>query len=410
MSTINRRFLKILLTATAIFIAATVAFCFIGKSDEVYAYSGEKIFSAEQTSEITYCGADYLYDEKLKNKFLDAFSFKIDDAEITPDYSKITIEPKVDKAIAPEKGYKCVFTYNDGEDVLSTETVSFNIGKAKVTVTALLNGQTVLTVDESEAKDISVVYDYACDVTSDVKLVTVNGIQVRTLSDDVLRFPARIDSIPTDPVQNCKVVPGNAQSYYYDFVYATSILNIVRTVIPELKYESKTQSGEGETKSETLVSLIGSFSTAYDLSFVDVGTSKTSKDFTAINAEAEKKYKDSGNILRENDMLACYSINVNKNEKLVNDVNATVRIKFPEKLSDKNSYSVIALYNNGDTDVLYATVSDGYLTFNATDMGDFIVISPVEGISTTTYIIVIGAGVIAVLLIILLVAFFRKKY
>ena len=114
--------------------------------------------------------------------------------------------------------------------------------------------------------------------------------------------------------------------------------------------------------------------------------------------------------MRENDILACYSINVNKNEKLVNDVNATVRIKFPEKLSDKNSYSVIALYNNGDTDVLYATVSDGYLTFNATDMGDFIVISPVEGISTTTYIIVIGAGVIAVLLIILLVAFFRKKY
>ena len=100
----------------------------------------EKIFSAEQTSEITYCGSDYLYDEKLKNKFLDAFSFKIDDAEITPDYSKITIEPKVDKAIAPEKGYKCVFTYNDGEDVLSTETVSFNIGKAKVTHCTLHDG------------------------------------------------------------------------------------------------------------------------------------------------------------------------------------------------------------------------------------------------------------------------------
>lgn len=410
MGTTNKIFLKILLTVAAIFIAATVATCCLGGKETAVALSSEEKFMAEQTSKITYCGADYLYDETLKNTFLDAFSFKFDDRDFKPHYEKVTVEPAVEKAIAPGKKYKCSFVYEDEGNTYKTDTVFFDINKAKVTVTALLNGKTELTIDERDANKISVTYDYACDVKSDVRSETINGIQVHTLSDRVLTFPAIVQNIPTDPVNNCKIVAGNAQSFYYDFYYVPSILNVVRTVVPELKYETEIKTADNKTKTETSVTLIGSFSTAFNLSFEDIGTTKTSKEFAAIYAEAEKKYKDAGNILRENDTIACYSLDVTKNEKPVSDVNATVRIKFPEKMSNKKSYSVIALYNNGDNDVLYATVSDGYLTFNATDMGDFIVITPVEGISTTTYIAVIGIGIIVVLLIVFLVALFRKKY
>ena len=43
-------------------------------------------------------------------------------------------------------------------------------------------------------------------------------------------------------------------------------------------------------------------------------------------------------------------------------------------------------------------------------MGDFLIITPIEGIGLTTYIIAGTIGVVAILIVVILVALFRKKY
>lgn len=402
MSYIIREVLKVILGITTLVFVITLSLFSLNEKDIAYAREDLNDFSVKQSSNLYYIGENYIISEESKKTFLDAFTFTLNGTEITPDAEKITLISDMN-AIKPGKNYKCVFKYFYNDRIYQSEEVSFEISKRNISVTVLLNGTTDLTIEESEIKNIKINYDYVGAVDKDVRIETVNGVTVRTLNDDVLTNKAYVETLPKTPVEKYTVVAGNARSDYYNFSYEKSTLTITRTLVPELKLVSE---------NDILVALNGSFSSVYSLNIKDIGTSTSSAEYVEIESDVERKYANSGTILTDNEVVACYNISVisSIDGSLADNVSATVRIRLADNLKNKNSYRVIALYNNGNTDILNASLSEEYLIFNAADMGDFLIITPIEGIGLTTYIIAGTIGVAAILIVVILVALFRKKY
>ena len=402
MSYIIRKVLKVILGITTLVFVITLSLFSLNEKDIAYAREDLNDFSVKQSSNLYYIGENYIISEESKKIFLNAFTFTLNGTEITPDAEKITLISDMN-AIKPGKNYKCVFKYFYNDRIYQSEEVSFEISKRNISVTVLLNGTTDLTIEESEIKNIKINYDYVGAVDKDVRIETVNGVTVRTLNDDVLTNKAYVETLPKTPVEKYTVVAGNARSDYYNFSYEKSTLTITRTLVPELKLVSE---------NNILVALNGSFSSVYSLNFKDIGTSTSSAEYVEIESDVERKYANSGTILTDNEVVACYNISVisSIDGSLADNVSATVRIRLADNLKNKNSYRVIALYNNGNTDILNASLSEEYLIFNAADMGDFLIITPIEGIGLTTYIIAGTIGVATILIVVILVALFRKKY
>ena len=402
MSYIIREVLKVILGITTLVFVITLSLFSLNEKDIAYAREDLNDFSVKQSSNLYYIGENYIISEESKKTFLDAFTFTLNGTEITPDAEKTTLISDMN-AIKPGKNYKCVFKYFYNDRIYQSEEVPFEISKRNISVTVLLNGTTDLTIEESEIKNIKINYDYVGAVDKDVRIETVNGVTVRTLNDDVLTNKAYVETLPKTPVEKYTVVAGNARSDYYNFSYEKSTLTITRTLVPELKLVSE---------NDILVALNGSFSSVYSLNFKDIGTSTSSAEYVEIESDVERKYANSGTILTDNEVVACYNISVisSIDGSLADNVSATVRIRLADNLKNKNSYRVIALYNNGNTDILNASLSEEYLIFNAADMGDFLIITPIEGIGLTTYIIAGTIGVAAILIVVILVALFRKKY
>lgn len=402
MNYIIREVLKVILGITTLVFVITLSLFSLNEKDIAYAREDLNDFSVKQSSNLYYIGENYIISEESKKTFLDAFTFTLNGTEITPDAEKITLISDMN-AVKPGKNYKCVFKYFYNDRIYQSEEVSFEISKRNISVTVLLNGTTDLTIEESEIKNIKINYDYVGAVDKDVRIETVNGVTVRTLNDDVLTNKAYVETLPKTPVEKYTVVAGNARSDYYNFSYEKSTLTITRTLVPELKLVSE---------NDILVALNGNFSSVYSLNFKDIGTSTSSAEYVEIESDVERKYANSGTILTDNEVVACYNISVisSIDGSLAGNVSATVRIRLADNLKNKNSYRVIALYNNGNTDILNASLSEEYLIFNAADMGDFLIITPIEGIGLTTYIIAGTIGVAAILIVVILVALFRKKY
>ena len=97
------------------------------------------------------------------------------------------------------------------------------------------------------------------------------------------------------------------------------------------------------------------------------------------------------------------------NNVVTESVPAEVAI-LASSLDTSKKYKVVALYNNGRSEVLDAKLNDGFLRFNASDMGDFIIVSEIQGLSITYYVLVIVGAVALIVIIILLISVFRRKY
>lgn len=400
MKTYNGKILKISIIFAVLLCAALLPLLCTATSDVALA-AGEQILEVKQVSELPYCGENYVKNESAKNAFLSVFSFTVNGKVISPDFEKITVISSV-QAVNPGANYVCDIRYEDGETVYVAENVVFEIAKRKVRVIVYLNGQRSITVNENEAGSIKINYDYDGALPSDTRVETVNGTQVRTITGEALTNKAYVAVLPKTPVENATVTAQNARSPYYDFIYEKSYITVTRDTVPEL-----TAVDDGRVT----VSVSGIFSTVYSVDFTDIGTSATSKEYAEIKSDAERKYASYGTLLTDNEPVACYNVTIlDADGETVYNTPATVRAYMDGSIKGRKSYSVIALYNNGNTDVLEASVSGDYLVFDAADMGDFIVLSPVEGINVTTYIVAIVAGVAIVLIVITLFALFRRKY
>ena len=358
----------------------------------------EKEMTVEQTSDLYYCGEDFLVNSDNRMKLYSVFSYKLNDEKITVDPKNISITNYM--VIKDPDQYNCNFRINHEGKTYEVLDVILKISKKTVTVTALLNGEQNLVV--AEGTEVRINYDYSGAAESDVIIETVNGVQVNTLKETALTHKAYVDMLPKSAVTNYTVVASSARSDYYDFVYQKTTLTIVPVIVPELTVKSK---------DVTLASVTGNFGNTYQLKFDHIGASASSEKFSS-SWEKIKSIYSGEKILTDYDKLDSFEVKILVSEEVPYDsVPGNVKINMDEKLRKKDTYRVIALYNNGDSDILDAAMNvNGELVFEAADMGYFVVISPTEGISVSTYIIVIVCGVAFVLLVIFFVALFRRKY
>lgn len=394
----NLYFVIASLLVVVFLIAVLASVCYVPNKKEAYADTIESGVVIEQTEKIYYRAENYLRSNTLKNMIFSAFSFKIDGEEIAVNAEKDNVFSRV--GLVSPGTYSVEFRIEHNGNTYYSEDVKLKISKKTVTVTALLNGVENLTVNEGET--INVNYNYDGGMGADVIVETVNGVRVNSLKDDVLSSKAYVGNLPTKAVTNYIVAASSARSDFYDFEYKKSVLTILPVVVPELTFKSK---------NVVLASVSGDYGVSSSLYFENVGVSASSDTFASAKEKINFLYSGK-DIVTKYDMISSYLINVlESGEKPYSAVSGFVRVSLDKSLRNKREYKVIALYNNGDTDILNATLtSSGYLAFSAADMGYFVVAVPTEGISAYTYAIVVVIGVVVIFLVIFFVALFRRKY
>lgn len=348
-----------------------------------------KEFNITQTAAVYYCGSNYLENNKLKNLGEDTFSNALyNSLSITFDgvvtavpHQNITVNNVTEMKVP--KTYQTVITVSyGGEDY--TKNLAIDISKAELTVTAKINGLSALEIDEGVNYTTSIVY------------------QGFLGSDNIstLEIPAIIVMEPKRPTINFAIIPSGAKSNLYEFVYVKATLTINSNPITEIK-----------NKSGDVIDLIlkGEYSPYCELAFANVGISPSNAVYIKIKQDLDKFYANSG-IYEDYKESEAYSINLLIDGIKEENAKSTVTLKLPPRSVGKDKYLVVALYNNGLHEVVSGVESDGYLTFDAADMGNFVIFTPVEGLKTTV-LIAIGIGIVGgIFLIIILIAIFRRKY
>lgn len=349
-----------------------------------------------QSEEVFYTGTNYLNNNKFanfasggefQNALYSALTIKVD-GQTDIGGEKIVI-PHQDFTIVSEnpiilpKSYNCIVTVL--YDAISYEkNVTIVVSKAELIVRVKINGVTNLEIDEGEQYLTNVEYE---------------GF---VLNDNIntLEIPAIIVMEPKRPILNYAMVASGAKSSLYEFVYEEAILTIKSNPLTELKVK------EGEAN---ILVIKGHYSPYSELEFVNVGISPANAHYIKIKANLDKYYASSS-IYDDYKETEAYSINLQIDGIKEENVNSEIKIKLPQKSIKKEKYLVVAFYNNGLYEVITGTEKDGILTFNAADLGDFVVFTPVEGIKTTVLIAICIGLIGGFILIIILVSIFRRKY
>ena len=367
----------------------------------------QKVMTIEQVSNVVFSGKDFLDSSGAfcdtdvdtagcNNDLFDSFVFKLDGQVVDVAVEKAVAETA--SAIRDPGLYTLPFSVEYDNVIYPVRSVSFSIQKRVVTVLTLLNGKTDLTVKEGD--DVLLAYDYQNAVPAHTEQVSDNGVSVTKIKSDYITIPAWADVDTTKPIENCQVVAAHAESPYYDFTYTGALLTIKPATVDNLSYSDE--------KATRLI-LVGDFSVLHSLRYTDIGVNPSGEEFSVISARADVAYKDSG-FFDKYEKVGCFSVEVFYNNNAVSDsVPASVTL-LASSLDPSKNYKVVALYKNGRTEVLDAKITDGFLRFYASDMGDFIIVSEIEGLSMTYYALVIVGGIGALVIIILLVSVFRRKY
>lgn len=368
---------------------ATAVFC--GLSYRATA-DASSVLTVEQTEKVEYCGKNFITadgqfssfggETEVKNPLFDALTFTLDGEKVTVARDSVTFE-NVAEIRLPDT-YSRVITVNIGGENY-TATANLTVSKKKLYVSTKINGESYCEVNEGEAYRTSVVYDGF-----------VEGDDVNSLD-----APAIIQREPKLPTTGFLLVPELAQSSVYEFVYVGATIVINPNPDTERTYENG---------GETALILRGSFSPYYTLEFFDVGINKANPKYAAINEKIEK-YFGNNRVFEEYEQTDAYVINMyldGEYAEITDQIN--VRIKVPSKYADKKYYRIIHFGNDGSYEFINASYSDGYVSFTTTDLGEFVLLTPIEGANTVVIVAICVSIVGVAALAVLLFAIFRRKY
>ena len=348
-----------------------------------------KVFNVVQSEKVYYRSASYIISNKFVNFGEDGFTNELyDSLTVTLDGEKVVVPQQnftitnVNEINIPKTYLATISISYGGEDY--SKNLSIVISKAELRVIAKVNDSDNLEIDEGVPYSTRIVYEGFLG------------------SDDIgtLEIPAIILLEPKRPTTNYAVVASGAKSNLYEFVYVKANLTIKSNPMTEIK-----------NKTGEVVDLIlkGQYSPYCELDFANVGISPANSVYIQIKQNLDKYYASSG-IYNDYKESEAYSINLLIDSIKEENTKSTVTIKLPQRSVGKDKYLVVALYNNGLHEVISGVEKDGYLTFVAADLGNFVVFTPIEGLKTTV-LIAIGIGVVGgIILIIILVSIFRRKY
>ncbi|GEM_PF-4598250 len=350
------------------------------------------VLTVEQTEKVEYCGKNFITGDgkfssfggetEVKNPLFDALTFTLDGEKVTVERNNMTFENTAE--IRLPDTYSRAITVNIGGENY-TATANLTVSKKKLYVSTKINGESYCEVNEGEAYRTSVVYDGF-----------VEGDDVNSLD-----APAIIQREPKLPTTGFLLVPELAQSSVYEFVYVGATIVINPNPDTERTYENG---------GETALILRGSFSPYYTLEFFDVGINKANPKYAAINEKIEK-YFGNNRVFEEYEQIDAYVINMyldGEYAEITDQIN--VRIKVPSKYADKKYYRIIHFDNDGSYEFINASYSDGYVSFTTTDLGEFVLLTPIEGANTVVIVAICVSIVGVAVLAVLLFAIFRRKY
>jgi len=385
-------------TALIIFIFIAVSAC-LTLNINVSSAAAETALAARQTATVYYCGKNYvdgngnfidLGEGAEKNALFTSVEFLF--AE-----EKISVKPenvKLSGSAIKESGIKEPGVYNltaevtvsGAQQVKYVADLQLTVSKAPLYVRTKINGESYCVVNEGEEYRTTIEYSGF-----------VNG---ETVAD--LDAPALIQREPKMPTTGYLLVPELASSSRYEIIYegATIVIN----ANPD--FERIYVNGN-----ETALILRGSFSPYYSLEFYDVGLNKSDSRYVAINEKVEK-YFGGNRVFEEYSQANAYVINMYLDGEYADlSGNVNVRIKIPSRLTGKSSYRIMHFSTDGEYEFINATeIEGGYISFVTADLGEFVLLTPIEGASRTTIIAICVCAVVVVILCVLLVAVFRRKY
>ncbi len=391
MKQFSKKILCPILLLVALLTAGAIA---LPVAEGAEAKTQENLFSIEQKKTVTYCGSAYIdnsgnfvdFDEDeevFDNVFFDSFSFFYDGLPVD-DLKPTDIKESNKTSVEKPGEYNLNFSVNYKDTAYTVKDVKAYVNKITVTVSTYLNGTTDLTIQEGETVLASYGYSGALEEHSESKYV--NGFPITQIKRNYITSYAFVREIPKQPTERRQITAAYATSDYYDFVYESAYITIQSVTTNKLIY--------GDKKSPD-VTLMGTFSSICSLSYLNIGIDKSSTEFALVYAKAEAKYKDV-NFFDEYREVACYSVDIlSDGVSLTEKTAANVLLK--TNLSSDKTYKVMAFYKNGDSEILDASYTSGTLRFYSADMGDFIVVTPNEGLSITNYLLVIGVGVLTLI-------------
>lgn len=283
--------------------------------------------------------------------------------------------------------YKGVLEIKSG-DRGALVPVEFSVDKKILKVRADIDGKENATFSEGEPYGTGITYE---------------GFVEGDSEEDEDFGKAHILNKPKLPVKGLELLPGEAKSDKYDFEYYGAVI----TILPAPVAVKTVESGE-----KVLAELSGSYSPYYRLEFDDVGSDKTDSRYVSTHEKALKYYK-SGDIWNKYSPSRVYRLNLYFNEHKLGAKElkpSVVKIAMPENLRGKKSYLVMQFGENGGHRLIDAVESDGNLTFETTELGEFLLLTPVEGVGANTVVTTVLVAVVVVLLLIMFFALFRKKY
>lgn len=379
-------------TAAALFAAMLILITAAALPESgVFASAAPSVMTAVQTEKVEYCAVSYVTrfggfhnfsQEGFENALYSSLEFRLDGVivEVPPDAVAFS---SIDGALTPDV-YSDDVTVTYGGEEYGFE-LKFTVSKKQLIVRALINGEQSAVIEEGDSYLTSVVYDgFAGSDTA-----------------AVLDAPAIIQREPKMPTPGYTIVPEYAQSALYEFVYVGA-----RIVINANPDTQKTYSVNGED----ILLLTGSFSPYYVLEYSEVGINAASSEYAAMSEKIDRYY-GSNRIFEEYRQSDAYKINLyldGEYAELNDPIN--LRIKLDPKLTGKKDYLVIHFANDGAHELLKGTETDGYLSVNTVDLGEFVLLTPIEG-ANTVIIVAICVGVVGLAALgVLLGAIFRRKY
>lgn len=354
----------------------------------------EDDFEIKQIGTVVYDAKNYIGTSKTfvnydvtggyRNELFESLQFKLEGKVIEVDPISVSFS-KLMSIQYPGDYTDYVNVFYDGNWYENTP-IRFTIGKRKLIVQALIDGETSATVQEGENYVTSISYEGFVGY------------------DDAssLEAPALILTEPKMPTTGYRIVPELAKSSNYEFEYRAATIVIEANPDFNKKYT--------ENDVDVLI-LSGQFSPYYTMEYKDVGISATSVDYTKIKDKLDKYYGN-GSLFDKYRVSACFTTNLYLDGSVV-DLTDPIMISLllPSNLRGKGTYMLVHFAPGEEVpDLLTGTEKNGYLNFSSVQLGEYVILTPVEGVNINL-IIGIVIGIIAVIAIgVIFGAVFRKKY
>jgi len=269
--------------------------------------------------------------------------------------------------------------------------------KLPLTVRVVLNADDEHTVSRSEDGSELTVKEGA-EIRYEL---TYSGFIDGDTEENLTRIPY-VEPLPKTHGDPFYALASYGVSEKYEFIYVAA-----RLLVLENNVKEKTVELDGEP----ILRLTGEFSPLAVLNYRAIGVSVTNPEFAKINAKIE--YTHGTGLFRKWQKTDAFRVGltIDGRDVSVEKPPFIIQYKISPKQA-KKSLSIIALYDGNDTEavLIAAAVKNGFLTFQAADLGEFVVLEKVRVLSNAEAIGIIAAAVAAVFVIILFASLFKRKF